>query len=291
MLTVGEWCVTCDYTQTRTSITIPMNIPPELLDEIFSYLPSDDHLLRNYSLVAKSWVDPSRRRLFETVVIAEGNRQSWLKRIASTNIELLRHVRSLSIVCSRSTTGLDPRRRVNPSSYIGIDDLYDYFPSFHQLRIIEFSGSFFTSDIPERMEMFSPCQYSLSSLTLAGVFLPWRSFIALIDYFPNLRNIKLWSISFEDTDTNPPPLSRPLRGKLCLYLSDAENLAALSNWFTGLEVECEELMLDMGGHEPNAHFQRIVAVCGKTLRRLKIAQRECLPSWPILRTLANPTSK
>jgi len=42
-----------------------MNLPQELLDEILSYLPPDDREgkrpLRNYSLVAKSWVNPSRR--------------------------------------------------------------------------------------------------------------------------------------------------------------------------------------------------------------------------------------
>ena len=47
-----------------------MNLPRELLDEIFSHLHSDDRRsFQDCSLVAKSWVNPSRRRLFETVHI------------------------------------------------------------------------------------------------------------------------------------------------------------------------------------------------------------------------------
>ena len=55
------------------SSQLRMRLPQELLDEILSYLPLDDEWdeqsLRNCSLVAKSWVDPMRRRPFKTVEI------------------------------------------------------------------------------------------------------------------------------------------------------------------------------------------------------------------------------
>ena len=261
-----------------------MSFPQELVDEILSHLPVHDkqnHSLRNCSLVAKSWIDPSRRRLFETVLIGERNRRSWLDKISPSNIELLRHVRSLCLV------GSDPWGRDSPK-YTDIEDLYVYFPSFCQLHTIELTETHIPPNIPERIEMFFPCQHVLSSLILATVFLPWRSFIALIDYFPNLRDLELSSLSFEDDNINSPPLSRPLRGKLHFYLFKEESLIALSNWLAGLEVEYEELVVGVG-YVSGTYSQRIVAACQKTLKRLKFESCECIVPWTTSRVLADPT--
>ena len=136
--------------------------------------------------------------------------------------------------------------------------------------------------------MFSPCQQVLSSLILATVSLPWRSFIALIDYFPNLRKLELRGPSFEDDNINPPPLSRPLRGKLHFDISEEEYLKSFSNWFTGLEVEYEELVIDVG-YVSGTYSQCIAATCGKTLKHLRFQSCECVVPWIVLRMLADPT--
>ena len=77
-----------------------MNLPQELLEEILSHLPLEDEQgkqsLQKHSLVAKSWVNPTQRRLFETVELQDKTLNLWLANIPSTNEELLRHVRSLA---------------------------------------------------------------------------------------------------------------------------------------------------------------------------------------------------
>jgi len=245
-----------------------MSLPQELIEEILSYLTSrdkqDQQSLRNCSLVAKSWINPSRRRLFKTVVIRKRDYQSWLDKISPSNTELLRHVRSFYFSGS-GPWELAPFTRFT-------EDLYVYFPSLRRLRTIRLSGAHISSDIPERIEMFSPCQQALSSLIFTDVSFPWRSFIVLIDYFPNLRNLELSSLFFKDDNMNPPPLSRPLRGKLCFCLSEEEYDIALSNWFTGLEVEYEELVIDVD-HLSDTYSRRIVVACEKTLKRLKFQLR------------------
>ena len=135
--------------------------------------------------------------------------------------------------------------------------------------------------------MFSPCRTTLSSLALSVVPIPWRSFIALIDYFPNLRNLKLESLSFVDDNTNPSPLSRPLRGRLCFYICQKDYFVAFSDWFTGLEVEYEELVVD-AGYVTGMYSQRIVTTCERSLKRLKFGLRESAVSRPMLQTLTNP---
>lgn len=223
--------------------------------------------MRNRSLVAKSWISSSRRRLFETVLITRASRQSWLDNISPSNTGPLRHVRSFRFF------GSGHRERGPSSKYADFDDLHVYFPSLCRLHTIDLSYTHISSDIPQQIEMFSSCQQVLSSLIFITVSLPWRSFITIIDYFPNLRYLKLRSLSFEDTNRNPPPLSGPLCGKLC-YLSEEEYLIALSNWFTGLEVEYEELEVEVG-YVSGMCSQRIVATCARTLKRLKFQLCEC----------------
>jgi len=127
-----------------------MSLPQELIEEILSYLRSrdkrDQQSLRNCSLVAKSWINPSRRRLFKTVVIRKRDRQSWLDKISPSNTELLRHLRSLCFSGS-GPWELAPFTRFT-------EDLYVYFPSLRRLRTIGLSGAHISSDIPERIEMF-----------------------------------------------------------------------------------------------------------------------------------------
>ena len=259
-----------------------MSLPRELVEEILSHLQvhgkRGQQSLRNCSLVAKSWINPSRRRLFETVVIRTRDRQSWLDKISPSNTELLRHVRSFCFSGSAPQEGPD-----SLAQFTDIEDLYVYFPSFSRLHTIGLSETHVSSKVPEQIEMFSSCQQVLSSLTLATVSLPWRSFIALIDYFPNLRNLELSSLSFEDDNRNPAPLSRPLRGKLCVYLSEEEHLIALSDWFAGLEVEYEKLVVDVG-FVSGTYSRHIVTACQKTLKRLSFQLCEfcsgsCCERW------------
>ena len=124
--------------------------------------------------------------------------------------------------------------------------------------------TFFVVDYPCGVGYHSvpPCQQVLSSLIFAAVSLPWRSFIALIDYFPNLRNLEFTSLSFDDDNTNSTPLSRPLHGKLCFFLSEEKSLIAFSNWFAGLEVEYEELVIE-AGYVSGTYSRCIVAACGR----------------------------
>ena len=258
-----------------------MNLPLELLDEILSYLAPHNQSLRNCSLVARSWLHPSRKRLFENVYIQDTDHQSWLDNISPTNTELLQHVHSFCFASSQ------PWGRNPPFEYINIDDLYVYFPSFHRLHTINLSDVHISSDIPERIEMFSHCQQVLSSLILVDVSLPWRSFTTLIDYFPNLRNLELSTLAFDDDNINPPPLSRPLRGKLCFYLSEAATVVAFSDWlFTGPVVEYDELVVDVG-YFSAAHFQQIITACEKSLKRLKLEVCECFVPRTILTPLTN----
>ncbi|KAF9647248.1 hypothetical protein BDM02DRAFT_3117389 [Thelephora ganbajun] len=189
-----------------------MNLPQELLDEILSHLPldykEDQQSLRNHSLVAKSWVNPTRRRLFRTIEIREMTLQSWLDIIPPANEELLQHVRSLFYIVNTAAqwTLQQPEYHV--------DVLRDYLPSLHQLRHLSLSSMHISSDIAQQVDIFSAFQHTLSRLSLDYCNITISALITLINHFPSLDCLDL-NHPLREVDGEPvSPVSRPLMREL-----------------------------------------------------------------------------
>jgi len=190
-----------------------MNLPHELLEEILSYLQLDCRQdQRNCSLVAKSWTNPSRRLLFRTVIIQETTLRSWLDTISPANEELLQHVRSLYYVSDNVMW----YNRKQPAHRI--DVLQDYFPSFHRLQNLTLSSMYISSDISQRIEIFSAFRYALSSLSLKHCNITISALVTLINFFSNLNRLNLSRLLHEMDGEPPSSLSRPLIREL--YISD-----------------------------------------------------------------------
>ncbi|KAF9647255.1 hypothetical protein BDM02DRAFT_3188164 [Thelephora ganbajun] len=189
-----------------------MSLPQELLDEILSHLPldygEDRRSLQSHSLVAKSWVNPSRRRLFRTVEIQETTLQSWFDTISPANEELLQHICSLSYIANATS-----QWAVQQPEY-HVDVLWDYLPSLHQLRHLSLSSMHIPSDIAQQVEMFSAFRHTLSRLSLDYCNVTISALITLINYFPSLDCLDL-NHPLHEVDGEPvPPLSRPIIQKL-----------------------------------------------------------------------------
>ena len=69
-----------------------------------------------------------------------------------------------------------------------------------------------------------------------------------------------------------------------------ESLAAFFDWFTRLEAEYEELVVDLGDVSA-AYSQRIIDICGKALKRLELETCERVVPRTMSQTLADPTLK
>lgn len=182
-----------------------MNLPLELLDEILSYLPSDDkqgkRSLRNCSLVAKSWVNPSQRRLFETVEIWERNLWSWLINISPENEGLLQHVRSLSYTRVRQRYSLEPEYTIRAFG--------GYLQSFQQLRHLSLSSIRIPSAISNQIKVFSAFQHTLSRLSFEDCSITISALATLIGYFPSLDHLDLIDPLYNTHGPPAVPISRP----------------------------------------------------------------------------------
>jgi len=215
--------------------------------------------LRACSLVTKPWVYPAQRRLFSSITIPLDFYQSWKRCISPSNTELLGHVRSLHYFAWIA----QPLHWTLPR----IDAFIDYMPSFLQLQSLTLCGVRVKSDFSEQVEMFSAFQHTLSSLSLHDISLPWASFTAVINYFPNIKNLDIQDPFFSEGDQQQTP-SRPLLGRLSIALFTGEAIRTFSNWLSGTQVAYNELVID-AGVIPRLSYQLIIDACGKSLKRLE----------------------
>jgi len=244
-----------------------MNLPQELLDEILLYLLSDDkedkRSLQNYSLVAKSWVNPSRRWLFKTVEIQERNLQSWLDNIPPANEELLQHVRSLFYFTSTRLEWIDslPGHR--------IDVLRDYLPSFHKLQHLSVSFMCLPPDISHQVEIFSTFRHTISRLSLSCCSVTISALVTLVNYLSCLDRLDLSCISYKTGGEPTIPLPRPIISKLHISDCYSDGLHFLNHLSQLGPVPAGIVFEDRVPALP-VILGRILATLGVNVKRLKL---------------------
>lgn len=238
------------------------NIPPELLGEIINHLPSHDQKsLRNCSLVAKSWIYPARRRLFEYISIGgDSDRlRSWLNTISPTNVGLLQHVRRLDCQIPDVPDLLH-------GSGDTVDLFRDYPPSLSRLQhLLLWSGC-----LASLTQIWTPSafQNSLSSLSLWGCRVSAGMLVTFLNYFPNLARLDLVAITHNPDGQRIPPLSRMLQ-KLTVAGFHPENGLDLLDQLMVLRPQCEGVAIGRFVSCPLL-AQRIVNGVEASVKRLNI---------------------
>ena len=254
-----------------------MDLPQELIDKITCNLASDIPSLHSCSLVAKSWIYPSRRWLFKDVLISGNIRQRrWLDRISPTNIDLLRNIRSFTHKPTIDVTAEDwsviPPYR--------IDYFRLYLPSLCQLERLGFFFTFVGPDIPQNIGLFSTFQHTLSSLCLSDCHATSSALVTLVDYFPLLANLELRSLKCVAGGGPVPRRSRPLRGRLVIADCMVKD-RALFNQLSNPPPELDELSLCKV--KLPTFYNIILGTHGGSTKRLKMTDD---PRWQ-LRTSRN----
>ena len=222
-------------------------------------------LFRNCSLVAKSWVYPSHRRLFETIGFrSEARFWSWLK---SQRYGSPQHVRSLRLE-------IDNRIQFRERSI----DLARFFnndcPLFPQLRRLSLWLA--TPSSIHQFGMAMASQPALEYLALEFCTVTINLLVTLVNRFPNLSHLKLCCLDPGPADNDPIlPLSRPLR-KLSVCVICARDDLDIIGQFLELQPRCSEVSID-SSLTPSL-TQRIIDCVSTTVRCLSLKadmEREC----------------
>ena len=260
-----------------------INLPLELVDEIIGHLTKDDkQSLRNCSLVAKSWIGPSQKRLFNRVDIDRSNLQSWLDTVSPANAVLLGHVRRL-------WCGEYPKGEIEPVHRA----LRDYFPSFRQLS--HFTLFYAHVSLRSlRIELFSAFQHSLSTISLMGCSITKHAFVTFINYFPNLAHLYLHRLNCRKISGTTPSLSRLLFKSL--YVNEGPpGILFLLEELSRSGLRFDELTIGSLTLPTSPEFsRRVVEIFGAHAKLLRIRdspERKYFLSLPATRTLChNPSA-
>jgi len=253
-----------------------MDLPQELIDEIIDHIPQHDwKSLLNCSLLAKSWVYPSRRRIFRAVDVFEARRlKLWLAKIPPTKLEILQHVRSLYYKIPQ------PPDSFHPSS----NPLHDYLPSLCQLERLTLFSGFLPS--PTQIEGYTAFQHTISYLSLQCCTATTNGLVTLVNYFPNLTHLDLFDLGHL-VDVQPiPPFSRPLEKLSVTEFYDDGGLDLLDQ-LMALYPQCEEVAVRMNWFPCPSLAQRVVDGVWASVKRLNLGS--CLegafsvPKSPVMR--------
>ena len=219
-----------------------VTLPPEILDKILEHLPADRQgrqTLIACALVATWWMEPSRRRLFSSVEIHESNYKLWMNGVVSSGSKahLLKYVRSLShssVPNITITYGMRDLARDSGGYLSGLHNLQSLTMSVIRVEYIS-GGLFYTC--------FSAFRDTLTLLSLIHFTTSLGAFVALVNYFPNIKTLELFWPMLEPDEGPVPSLSRPLRGRLFL-LNVIPNSLEFFNQFAKLDLEYDELAID-----------------------------------------------
>lgn len=217
-------------------------LPPEILDVILGHVKVDRSMPRTLvacPLVASWWTGPSQRRIFSSVSIDEGNYRKWMNGVvrSGSKSRLLGYTRSLQY---HRGPGFGVRYHMRDFP----QDSGEYLPALHNLHSLELSRI----TVEHISEVGFPACFSAFRGTLACLSLnifrtSFSAFVTLVDYFPNLRSLRLCSLLLEPDKGPVPPLSRPLRGKVHFRDIPARGVEFFDR-FAKLDLEYEELIID-----------------------------------------------
>ena len=131
---------------------------------------------------------------------------------------------------------------------------------------------------PINQEDFSNCfssfKETLTDLTLERFVTSFSTFVKLVGYFPIITTLKLAVFGVRPDEGPVPPLSRPLRGKICVGFARISCMEFF-NRFAKLDLEYEELVIGSRMHvNPLESILRLSTSTVKYLR-LKVEPREC----------------
>lgn len=238
-------------------------LPQELIDEIIVRVPPES--LRSCSLVAKSWIYPSRRRLFETVnVVPEAKFWMWLKCISPTNVKLLQHVRSLSCLIDSS-----PCRRTGRIYF-----LRNFLPSLPRLGHLLLSSG----RLESVTQIGAPLafQHTLKHLSLYRCQVTISALVTIINYFPNLDRLDLNNLSHE-VDRQPVPSLSRTPPKLFVTERNPRDEFGILDQFVGLQPQCDEVSIELDARLAPLLTQRVIDGVGASVKCLKLKTcSECM---------------
>ena len=151
-------------------------VPQDLVDEILDHLADDVATLRSCSLVAKSWIHPSRSHIFNNVFFTTPDIAKWKKTFPNPEHSPAGHVRDLSFCFIHRDVPID------------FADRMPYFSNVQKLTLI---GR--TATDPGFISALGHLPPSTRSVDITFSKILNTHIISVMQQLPNLDNLSLMS--------------------------------------------------------------------------------------------------
>ena len=151
-------------------------VPQELVDEILDHLAKDTATLHSCSLVAKSWIYPSRRHLFNILFLTANDITKWNNTFPNPEDSPAGHVKDLSFCFIQSNAPINFAGRM------------PYFFNVQQLTLI---GRVATD--PSFISALGPLPPTIRSVDITFSKVLTAHIVSVVRQLPNLDNLSLTS--------------------------------------------------------------------------------------------------
>ena len=178
-----------------TQTTGDPRVPQDLVHEILDHLSKDMATLRSCSLVARSWIYPSRRHLFNTLFFTASDITKWNEAFPDPENSPARHVRDLSFCYIQPNVPIEFAGRIH------------YFSNVHKLTLI---GRVATD--PDSISALGQLPPSIRSVDITFTKVLTAHIVSVLQQLPNLENLSL--MSSEWGGTIPPGTGELIQSRL-----------------------------------------------------------------------------
>jgi len=184
--------------------------------------------------------------------------------LSGSKIHLLGYVRSLK-QCPRAPNTRNAMQNLP-------EDSGEYLSALHNIRSLKLTNI--------RIEhigkggfriCFSAFRETLTNLLLMAFITSFSAFVTLVDYFPNITTLRVGFFLAESDEGPVPPLSRPLRGKICLRDIN-HGCMEFFNRFAKLDLEYEELVLECCLRTTAELLESVLRLGASTVKYLRLIE-------------------
>ncbi|KAK0206033.1 hypothetical protein DFS33DRAFT_552462 [Desarmillaria ectypa] len=254
-------------------------LPPEILCAIVDFASPDFNALAALSLVCKTWLPPSRRVLFKSLVVTPETMRGFLNLFQSPLVSIPDFAQELK-VC---------RCKMGHPRYIYsciLESLAPALEKLKRLKLLRFEHLLWeTPEIRTGLgELLKPFG-SVTSLWLQNnKFADMQGLAYFMSYFPHLQDLTLiYTVLLpKDTDVDLSGAGVP-RGLRRLCIIGPKPVDSIIAWIAASPSHISLQRLDLGGigFRINSHVHTLLRGAGPHLRELFLrpTSRPFFPGW------------
>ena len=273
-----------------------MFIPQEILDEIIDAIaggpraparPFRHRVLRDCSLVARSWTRRSQKHLFSSVSLTPENLDSWC-RINTRNPDSLTHFVRILEVKQNDEPGMPKFEQGRMEAALP----YLNFPNLEELVLLQWDN-LATFSLPQTFGHYSTP--SLRSLTIIDSISNGDVLLELAAIFHSVDEFVIdCAYTTDERITRTFSFPDHIRWRTLRMVSIDDSTMGVLNVIAGLRLQCQTLDISYELLDDPGPIMRLIQACSQTLESMRLEQTyngNPVPSLSLFPTNLRPVTE